>query len=72
MSCTSCGSGNPTEFASEICVHYLGLENVDTPTVLVFPRLLVCMHCGLTEFTLAQNELGLLGKGPASDVEAAK
>jgi hypothetical protein len=71
MSCRSCGSETQTEFASEISVHVLGLENVNEPTVMVFPRLLVCMNCGFTELTLAERELGLLGKGPARDFEAA-
>ena len=71
MSCRSCGSETQTEFASEISVHVLGLENVNEPTVMVFPRLLVCMNCGFTELTLAENELGLLWRGPASDFEAA-
>ena len=46
MSCMSCGSENQKEFASEITVHILGLENVDKPTVMVFPRLRTCMNCG--------------------------
>jgi hypothetical protein len=70
MACRSCGLENQTQFAGEISIHILGLENVNTPTVWVFPRLLVCMNCGLAEFTIAENELRLLGKGPASDVEA--
>jgi hypothetical protein len=71
MCCRSCGSENQTKFASEISVHILGLENVNKPTVFVFPGLLVCMDCGFTELTLAENELRLLGKRPASDVKAA-
>ena len=52
-------------------IHFLGLENVDKPTVWAFPRLQVCMNCGFTELTMSENELRLLGKGPASDVKAA-
>jgi hypothetical protein len=62
MACRSCGSKVPTEFAAEMSVHVLGLENVDKSTVLIFPRLLVCMNCGFTELTMAENELRLLGK----------
>jgi hypothetical protein len=69
MSCKSCGSENQSEFASEISVHILGLENVNKPTVFVFPRLLVCMDCGFAGLTVAENELRLLGKRTASDVE---
>jgi hypothetical protein len=70
MACRSCGSKDETEFAAEMSVHFLGLENVDKPQVWAFPRLLVCMNCGFTELTMAENELRLLGKGPASDVKA--
>jgi hypothetical protein len=71
MACRSCGSKDPTGFAAEMSVHVLGLENVDKSTVLVFPRLLVCMNCGFTELTMAENELRLLGKGAAGEFKAA-
>jgi predicted nucleic-acid-binding Zn-ribbon protein len=71
MSCMSCGSENQTEFASEISVHILGLENVDKPAVMTFPRLLTCIDCGFTEFRMPEDELRLLTKRPASDVEPA-
>ena len=70
MSCRSCGLGNQRKFAAEMSVHVLGLENVDKPVVWVFPRLLVCMDCGFTELTIAENELHLLGKDPARDLGA--
>ena len=43
-----------------------GLKNLDKPAVLVFPKLLVCLDCGFTEFTMAETELGLLGAGVAA------
>jgi hypothetical protein len=70
MACRSCGSKDRTEFAAEMSVHFLGLENVNKPQVWAFPRLLVCMNCGFTELTMSENELRLLGNGPASDVKA--
>jgi hypothetical protein len=72
MSCTSCGSENQKEFASEISVHLIGIENVNEPTVMVFPRLLICLKCGFTGFKMAESELRLLGKANAEDVEAAR
>ena len=71
MPCRSCGSGNQTTFAAEMSVHVLGLENVDKPVLLVFPRILVCLDCGFTELAMAEGELRLLGKGLATDVEAS-
>ena len=71
MACRSCGSKEQRKFGAEISVHVLGVENVDKPTVWVFPRLLVCMNCGFTELTIAEGELRLLRKNPPSDIEAA-
>lgn len=71
MACRSCGSNHLTRFAAETTVHILGLENVDKPTVLVFPKLRVCMDCGFTEFKMSVDELRLLAKDPASDSDTA-
>jgi len=71
MSCRSCGLENQKKFAAEMTVHVLGLENVDKPVVWVFPGLLVCMDCGFTELTIPDDELRLLGKGSARNIEAA-
>lgn len=62
MSCSSCGSETQKEFASEISVHLLGMQNVNKPTVMVFPKLLVCLKCGFTGFKMAESELRLLEK----------
>lgn len=72
MACRSCGSNNLTSFAAETTVHILGLENVDKPTVLVFPKLLVCVNCGFTEFKMSADELRLLGNDSASDIDPAR
>jgi hypothetical protein len=67
MSCRSCRSENQTEFASEICVHHPGLEKVDKPAVMLFPKLRICMKCGFTEFKMHDTELRLLGESSADD-----
>jgi hypothetical protein len=72
MSCRSCGSGSLKNFAGELSVHALGMQNVDAPVVWVFPELQVCMDCGFTELKIDANKLGLLGKGPPGDGEAAE
>lgn len=71
MSCRSCGLGNQAKFAAEMSVHVLGLENADEPAVWVFPKLLVCLNCGFTELTIEENELRLLGRAAAGDIQAA-
>lgn len=62
MTCKLCTSENQRRFPSEIAVHYPGLKNLDKLPVFVFPRLLVCMDCGFTEFAVPEPELRLLGK----------
>jgi hypothetical protein len=64
MTCKSCTSENQQRFTSEIAVHFAGLKNLDKPPVFVFPKLLVCMDCGFTEFAIPETELLLLGKDP--------
>jgi hypothetical protein len=38
-------------------LHLLGMANVDKPTVLVFPSVLICLNCGLAEFLIGESEL---------------
>jgi hypothetical protein len=63
MSCASCTSCNQAEFTAEINIHVLGLKNLDKPSVLVFPKLLICLDCGFSRFTTPETELRLLARG---------
>jgi hypothetical protein len=66
MACESCGSENQTELGAEINIHFRRLQNLDKPSVLVFPKLLVCLDCGCSRFTLPEAELRLLRDGAPS------
>jgi hypothetical protein len=57
MQCPSCQSLNQVELPAEINIHLPGRENLAKPSVLVFPKLLVCLACGSTKFTLPEAEL---------------
>ena len=63
MPCKKCGSEHQTEFSAEINVHLPGHKGLDKAAVLIFPKLLVCLGCGFTEFTIAENELPRLASG---------
>jgi len=39
-----------------------GRNGLDKPTVLVFPKLVIGLQCGLTEFTIPESELRLLAQ----------
>jgi hypothetical protein len=44
-------------------IHFPGREGLDKPTVWVFPKVLVCLDCGLAEFVFPKNELHALVEG---------
>jgi hypothetical protein len=63
--CPSCGSVNQSRFPTEMAFHFRGLKNVNKPTVWVFPDVLVCLDCGVSEFTVPETELCVLVTGEA-------
>ena len=63
MPCKSCESNNHRTFNGEIAIHFPGREGLDKPIVWVFPKLVVCLHCGFTEFTVPERELQVLERG---------
>jgi hypothetical protein len=57
MACKSCHSVNQKAYPSEINIHPPhSLQNLDKPTLMAFPTLLICLNCGYTEFALAERE----------------
>ena len=63
MMCKQCASANQRAFNGEVAVHFSGLEGLENPIVWVFPKLVVCLHCGFTEFPVPQRELSVLVQG---------
>jgi hypothetical protein len=47
-------------------IHFPGLKHVANPGVFVFPKLLVCLDCGVSQLMLQETELRLIGKGDAA------
>jgi hypothetical protein len=70
MSCRACTSNSQTQFGSEIIIHFSGLKNLEKPTVMVFPKIAVCLDCGVTEFTIPEAQLRLLGERSAASTAA--
>lgn len=58
--CERCKSTNVRRLRAEICIHFLGLANLDTPGVFVFPELIVCLNCGESEFLVSEEDLRLI------------
>ena len=71
MSCRLCASGNYAEFGSEMLIHFRGPKNLDKPPVWVFPKLLVCLDCGFSQFVVPKNELALLARGATTSEATA-
>jgi hypothetical protein len=66
MSCSSCASTNQTQFVAEVNLHVSSPGNLNQPAVLVFPKVLVCLDCGVAQFTLPESELGQLRRDIAA------
>ena len=57
MHCVSCGSSRQAEFSAEINLHFGGLQNLDTPSMLQFSKVWVCLDCGFSRFSIPEAEL---------------
>jgi hypothetical protein len=66
MSCPRCSSDNQMEFSAEMIVHPDGIKNLDNSGVMLFPKLLVCVACGFSRFTVSKAELASLTTIPPS------
>ena len=66
MSCKSCQSANQRTLNGEIAIHSPGLKGLDKPIVWVFPKLLLCLNCGFTEFAIPEAELRRLLESDAA------
>ena len=62
LHCAACGSQNLGPFKAEIAVHFSGLENLDKPHLYIFPKLVVCLDCGIAQFMVSKAELRLLAR----------
>jgi hypothetical protein len=61
MNCPHCASDTQAELNAEVNIHFTGFRNnVDSPGLLIFPKLLVCLDCGFSRFTTPEDELALL------------
>ena len=66
MSCDLCSSANQTEFTVEMMIHFSDLRSVGDPGVLAFPKVLICLDCGASRFSLPDSSLQLLRNGTSS------
>ena len=60
MTCKGCHSDKQGVFNGEVAAHFPGLEGLNKSIAWVFPKLAVCLHCGLAEFIVPERELQVL------------
>ena len=53
-------SDNERIFNGEVAIHFPGLKGLDMPIVWVFPKLKICLKCGVAQFELPESELQVL------------
>ena len=51
-----------------MAIHFPKLKDVNQPVVWVFPKVVVCLHCGMADFSVPKDELRQLEQ---SDFDAA-
>lgn len=61
MACKRCCSDNQRKFTVEMNIHFPGREGLDKPTVWLFPEVVVCLDCGVAEFSIPEADLHRLG-----------
>ena len=66
MSCKLCQSEHQSNLTAEVAIHFPGLKGLNKPIAWVFPKLLVCMNCGFTEFAVPETDLRRLGESAAA------
>ena len=65
--CKSCQSDKGGTFNGEIALHFPGLRGLNKPIVWAFPKVAVCLNCGLAEFVVSEQELQVLATGKRVD-----
>jgi len=62
MACASCDATNLRKFMGEVAILLPGPNAVE-PTVFVWPEFVICLSCGLAQFSVPKAELRILAKG---------
>ena len=60
--CSCCGANHVQTFDGEVALHLRGMENLDKPATFVFPKVLVCLDCGASQFFISGEVLHSLAR----------
>ena len=61
--CQSCASVNLAELRGEISLHLPGLSGLNEDPILLFPKVAVCLDCGLLQARLSPGERQQIRRG---------
>ena len=67
MECRRCSAQKRESFNGKVALHFPGLDGLTKPIVWVFPKVLVCLDCGFTEFAVPDEQLKTLRNPKSSD-----
>ena len=71
MDCKGCASPNVRRLNGELAIHFPGLDGLTKPVVWVFPRLDVCLVCGVTNLNVPEEQLSVLRNGLGSSADGS-
>lgn len=57
MPCKRCDSDEQQRFSAEMNIHFPHREGLDKPSVPICPEVVICLKCGLAEFSLPEASL---------------
>jgi hypothetical protein len=73
MACAGCHSRNQAEMNTEINIHYSGTAYPGNPGLFVFPTVMVCLDCGVSQFIVGEDELAqIVAHSPKSKPPSVK
>jgi len=67
VTCLSCHSVKQAELTAEMVVHFPWPKHLDKPGIFLFPKLLVCLDCGSSRFTVPETELASVAGALANE-----
>ena len=63
VTCWECSSDMLKDFDGELAIHFPGRDGLDKPSLLLYPKLKVCLKCGHAEFVVSDAQIEELEKG---------
>ena len=58
MTCRSCASEYQTEVLAEVNIHFPESDGGGNTDMLITRLILLCLRCGLAEFSISDQQLG--------------